>query len=203
MNTTETFDFLPFAGFLFILALLFWRILFLKKKGIQVGSKNGKKNKTTILLFPVFLLFFLIWFYEITKPVFHFSFSLLPEVLTGRLSESILLNIAGAVLISFSLILLLTTLIHFKTSLRFGLDENNKGKLVTTGVFSISRNPFFLSLVLYFTGVAFVSASLFFIGFAILSMAGIHFFILKEEKFMREVYREEYKKYAEKVRRYF
>jgi protein-S-isoprenylcysteine O-methyltransferase Ste14 len=92
---------------------------------------------------------------------------------------------------------------HFKTSIRFGLNDKNKGKLITSGVFAYSRNPFFLSLDLYFLGISLMLPNLFFIGFAVLTVISIHFFILKEEKFMLKAYGIEYKKYVSKVGRYF
>ena len=45
--------------------------------------------------------------------------------------------------------------------------------------------------------------NLFLIGFSILAITGIHFFILKEEKIMRNMYGSEYEEYAKNVRRYF
>jgi len=60
-----------------------------------------------------------------------------------------------------------------------------------------------LSLLLFFTGTALVFPNFFFITFAVCAFAGIHFSILKEEKFLYLVYDEEYKNYTAKVRRYF
>ncbi|MGM0620026.1 MAG: methyltransferase family protein, partial [Bacteroidota bacterium] len=105
--------------------------------------------------------------------------------------------------IFISLIFMALTLHHFKTSLRFGLNENNRGKLITTGIFSFSRNPFFFSIIIYFLGTALVFPNWFFIGFAVLAIVSIHLFILKEEKFMEEHFGESYLKYQQKVRRYF
>jgi len=193
----------PFTGFLLILIFLTGRIRFLKSKGIKVSSITGKMKKTILLLYPILGFIFLIWLFEIIKPVFQLSFSILPEILTNQFIESIFLKISGVILILLSLILWTITLIHFKTSLRFGLDENNKDKLITTGIFSFSRNPFFLSLDLYFLGVALIFPSPFFIVFTVLAVVSVHFFILKEERFLQKVYRDEYEKYAKKVRRYF
>jgi protein-S-isoprenylcysteine O-methyltransferase Ste14 len=95
------------------------------------------------------------------------------------------------------------TLLHFRFSLRFGLDDKNQGELVTRGVFSQSRNPFFLSINLFFVGLALFHTSVFFIVMALLTLISIHFFILKEEKFLRKHYGEAYQKYREKVGRYF
>jgi len=197
------FEFFPIVGFLIIIILISLRIFLLKRKGITVRSGSAKRKKSQLFIYPVFLLILFCWLFEIIKPSFQISYSVLPETITNLLFESLFLKIMGVSLISISLILLAVTLFHFKNSLRFGLDENIRGQLISTGIFAISRNPFFLSLDLYFLGVAFVLPNLFFIGFALLTLVSIHFFILKEEKFMKKVYGDEYEKYAKKVQRYF
>jgi protein-S-isoprenylcysteine O-methyltransferase Ste14 len=197
------FKIFPLVSFLILIILIYIRVVNLKRKGVKVSSGSGKKTKTTVFLYPVFLLILLLWVWEMMKPAFQINFSILPEKLTKPLIESISITIAGTILTGIALVLLTLTLIHFKNSLRFGMDEENRGKLITTGVFSLSRNPFFLSLDLFFIGIAILLPNLFFIGFAVLALVGIHFFILKEEKFMHNLYRKEYLKYQRKVRRYF
>lgn len=199
----RVFNAIPLTDFLFILVFLIIRIGFLKRKGIVVSKGPGKSKKSIWLLYPVFGILMLVWLFEIIKPVFQLSFSVLPEALSNQLSESIVFKIAGATLILLSLVLWTITLLHFKTSLRFGLNENNPGELITNGIFSRSRNPFFLSLDLYFIGVTLISPSLFFIGFSFLAIVSIHFFMVKEERFLQKVYGEEYENYKKKVRRYF
>ena len=95
------------------------------------------------------------------------------------------------------------TLKSFNKSLRFGMDSKNLGKLITTGTFSVSRNPFFVSILLYFIGIVLLIPNIFFIAIAISTVVSIHLFILKEEKFLKENYDKEYKNYAQKTRRYF
>jgi protein-S-isoprenylcysteine O-methyltransferase Ste14 len=197
------FEIFPIASFLILLLLITGRIIFLKRKGITVNSVASERRKSMIPLYFLFFLFALLWLLQLAKPTFQFSFSVLPEAITTVLSNLFFLRIAGAFTIILALVLLMITLVHFKTSLRFGLNEKQSGKLITTGIFSITRNPFFLSLDLYFLGIAMLLPSLFFICFALLAAVGIHFFILKEEKFMLKVYGEEYEKYSKKVRRYF
>ncbi|WP_167616882.1 methyltransferase family protein [Maribellus sediminis] len=189
----------PFAGFLLLVLILISRVIHLRKQGIQLSSVAGRKNK---LIIPVFALIFLFWMYEIVKPVFQISVNIFPAAFTVSLFDCQILIITGSILILVSLILWTITLIHFKISLRFGLDNTNNGKLVTSGIFSVSRNPFFLSLDVYFLGTAMVFFNLFFMVFTILALVGIHFFILKEEHFLAENYGEEYKEYQQKTRRY-
>lgn len=197
------FDIFPLASFLILIILIYGRVIVLKRKGVKVSAGSGKKIKSTVFLYPVFLLILLFWIWEMMKPAFQINFSILPEKLTTPLFESVIMQITGTILIGFALVLLTLTLLHFKNSLRFGMEETNQGELITTGIFTVSRNPFFLSLNLYFMGIAILLPSMFFIGFAILTLVSIHFFILKEEKFMQNVYGKEYLEYQRKVRRYF
>ncbi len=194
--------FIPLSAFLLIAVLIVSRIRYLKKKGIQVSSGIGKLKKSSYFIIPVFVLLFLLWLFELFKPVFDWSFSIIPELFSDYLLSSFILKSSGSIIIIISLTLLSLTLLHFKSSLRFGLDENNQGLLITDGVFSFSRNPFFLSLDLYFSGVALILPNLLLICFVILAIISIHFFILKEEKYLLKVYGKEYEIYKQQVKRY-
>lgn len=193
----------PLAGFLFIAAALIGRIFVLRKKGIKVSSKAAGKRQTLLLLYPVFAIVLLVWLGELIRLAFGWPSGILPNAFTAPLSGSNLLQTAGGIVILAALIILLLTLLHFHDSLRFGLDEKNQGQLITKGIFSVSRNPFFLSIILYFLGLALMHPSLFFILMALLTVISIHFFILKEEKFLLKFYGEAYRKYRKKVGRYF
>jgi len=195
-------DYFPLTGFLLMLILITVRIYSLKQKQIQVIS-SSQKNRSSKVLYPIFVFIFLLWLFELIRPAFQLSFSLLPTSVTTLLFNSSILKKIGIILIFGALILWMITLVHFKTSLRMGLDEDNCGKLITSGVFSFSRNPFFLSLDLYFLGVASMLSSVFNIVFSLAAIIGIHFFILKEERFLLENYGEEYLNYQQKTGRYF
>jgi protein-S-isoprenylcysteine O-methyltransferase Ste14 len=168
-----------------------------------VNSKSGEKPKHLVLLYPVFVLLFLVWLAELARLSFQFSISVLPEFLIKSLFNFQWIRYAGIIVIFISLVFWVLTLFHFRFSLRFGLDDKNLGKLVTRGVFSQSRNPFFLSINLFFVGLALLHTSIFFLGMAALTLVSIHFFILKEEKYLRKHYGDAYQKYREIVGRYF
>lgn len=197
------FDKIPLLCFLILIAVLLLRVLNLRKRGISLFSKRKDKITRIRFLLPVFGLVFLLWLFEIVKTALGSSILILPAILTTEIFECFILRFIGSGLLLISIVLWIITLQHFKTSLRFGLDKNNPGKLVTTGIFSISRNPFFLSLDLYFLGVAIILPSWFFIGFTLSAFIGIHFSILNEERFLKEVYGNEYRAYKHKTRRYF
>ncbi|WP_372946828.1 methyltransferase family protein [Mariniphaga sp.] len=193
----------PFVSFIFLATTLIVRIIYLRKKGIRVSSKSGEKPKFLVFLYPVFGLLFLVWLAELANLAFQFSWSFLPEFVTKSLLNFQWLRYAGVILIFISLVFWVLTLLDFRYSLRFGFDDKNQGELVTRGVFSQSRNPFFLSIDFFFTGLALFHPSIFFLIMALLTLISIHFFILKEEKFLRKHYGEAYKKYQEKTGRYF
>jgi protein-S-isoprenylcysteine O-methyltransferase Ste14 len=198
---TKIAELIPGAGFVLLVLLIFFNSFKLKKRGVRVAAAGTRKPGNIKWFYPVFSIFQLLFLTEIFNPLFGLTF--LPTILTSFLFNSVLIRLTGVLIVFLSVYLMRTTLKHFGISLRFGLNENNTGKLVTTGVFAWSRNPFFLSLLLFFAGTALVLPSLFFILFVTTAFAGIHFSILKEEKFMQKVYAEEYTSYAAKVRRYF
>lgn len=193
----------PFISFILLVIFLIIKILWLKKQGIRPNRMKNNKYRSSLWLGVVFFLLLLTWLIELIQPAFQLNFSLLPKWLITNLFHTEFLQIIGAVLISFGLVIFVVTLVHFGSSLRFGLDKNNRGILVTTGIFSLSRNPFFLSIDIYFLGIALMLPSVFQITFTLAAIFGIHFFILKEERFLRENYGEEYREYQHKVRRYF
>jgi protein-S-isoprenylcysteine O-methyltransferase Ste14 len=193
----------PLAGLLMIVLLIFIKVRVLRRQGIKVSAKGTKKKPAFLLVYILFLLLFMIWLVGLAESALHLQQPVLPSFLTKRTIESWILEAAGAGLIFLSVILMLFTLLHFKSSLRFGLSETNPGKLITTGIFSLTRNPFFLSINLFFIGQAMVFPALLFIVMALLALVSIHFFILKEEKFLSVYYRKKYDDYMHKVKRYF
>lgn len=202
MNTLgKIAEITPAAGFVLLVLLISIQTIILKRKGVKVRADITGKVGNIEWFYPVLAVFFVLFLTEIFKP--FFGFSLLPKVLTSFLLNSELMRMTGVLAVFLSVFILKITLQHFGSSLRFGLNQNNTGKLITKGVFSRSRNPFFLSLLLFFSGTTLVFPNFFFIAFAVFAFAGIHFSILKEEKFLCLVYDEEYKKYTAKVRRYF
>lgn len=59
----------------------------------------------------------------------------------------------GLILIHASFIWIVIAQYHMKQSWRIGVDEKNKTELITTGFFSLSRNPIFLGMILSTVGI--------------------------------------------------
>ena len=76
-------------------------------------------------------------------------------------------------------------------------------KLVTSGVFKLSRNPMYLGMVLFLFGESILFGSLSPFIISIIFMVLLHFIFIKpEEKILLEKFGEEYEVYRNKVRRW-
>jgi protein-S-isoprenylcysteine O-methyltransferase Ste14 len=76
-------------------------------------------------------------------------------------------------------------------------------KVIQTGVFSISRNPLYLSAVLVFLGIAFMLNNLWaFITLMISIFLCLYVLILPEERYLAKKFGQEYQNYQASVHRW-
>ena len=87
-------------------------------------------------------------------------------------------------------------------SWRIGIDEKNKTELVTKGLFSISRNPIFLGIMIANIGLFLVIPNAFTLLIISLSTISINTQIRLEEEFLRREFGNNYLEYLKKVRRW-
>ena len=116
--------------------------------------------------------------------------------------EHPILIMVGWGLLIISLILVWIAQSQMANSWRIGIDEKNKTKLVTSGIFSISRNPIFLGIMLANIGLFFVIPNAFTLLIVSLSTISINTQIRLEEEFLKEVFGVVYKEYKDKVNRW-
>ncbi|MBT8218884.1 MAG: isoprenylcysteine carboxylmethyltransferase family protein, partial [Bacteroidia bacterium] len=117
------------------------------------------------------------------------------------LEEPILVNIGWGLLI-ISLILVWIAQSQMSSSWRIGIDTKNKTKLITSGLFSISRNPIFLGIMLANIGVFLVIPNSVTLLILVLSCVSINTQIRLEEAFLKQEFKNEYEAYTSKVRRW-
>jgi protein-S-isoprenylcysteine O-methyltransferase Ste14 len=161
----------------------------------------GKTGLRRIVEFA-FFAGLLLWIIEIFSNAFHWDWHIFGNASSIILANIVLIKISGVafILIGFSMFVL--ALVSFGHSWRIGIDEKSPGDLVTLGIFSISRNPIFLFIDLYFVGTFFIYSSTFFLVAAILVVVGLHYQILQEESFLKNNYGEPYLRYMERTSRY-
>ncbi len=101
-----------------------------------------------------------------------------------------------------SLIWIFIAQLQMTNSWRIGIDFKNKTELVTTGMFSVSRNPIFLGILLAGLGLFVVIPNAFTLLVGVLSFCSIQTQVRLEESFLIKEHGAAYKDYCNKVSRW-
>lgn len=117
------------------------------------------------------------------------------------LENEVVIKVGWAFLF-LSLVVVWIAQTQMANSWRIGIDEKNKTKLVTSGFFSISRNPIFLGIMIANVGLFMVIPNAFTLLIVSLSTISINTQIRLEEEFLQREFGKEYVEYMEKVRRW-
>lgn len=108
-----------------------------------------------------------------------------------------ILFVIGVILIVMGILLWINAVIFQKIG-----EEIKKGHLVTTGVYSIVRNPIYAAFILIFTGMLSMSANLCLLILPFVFWAYLTVLMkLTEEKWLKEKFGDEYAVYCQKVNR--
>lgn len=170
----------------------FLKMISQKKKGIctdQLGK--GKKG---------FLKYI-----EITLKITTYLLPLLQiiSILFYSANAHLLISIAGVVVELFGIIVFAISVVEMKDNWRAGVQKVGKTNLVTSGIYSISRNPAFLGFDLMYIGILLTFYNWFLFVATIFAVCLFHLQIVyAEENFLLETFGLEYKKYKQKVCRY-
>ncbi len=138
------------------------------------------------------------------------SFALaIPQTgLMGAAVITLYTGIYSIILLSIGFILMLSGM-GFNLMVRKDLGKNwvplskttDKQELVTTGIYSKVRHPFYLSIFLMFSGVAIISWNWYGLLFFVLFILGLVIRIKKEEKELITKFGDEYRDYMQKTPR--
>jgi protein-S-isoprenylcysteine O-methyltransferase Ste14 len=180
--------------FAFFVICVAGRAAMLRKKGVK-AIVFGATDKTDFLLIPFVLLIV----YAVSANAFGLP---LWKPLVRPFWSLSIPGWIGIGLCAFAVIGITLTLVSFGDSFRVGIDEQKPDRLVTTGMFAISRNPIYVCFNLFFLGQFLIHRNILIlvaaVGFALM----IHRQILREEKFLKSHYGTDYTGYCRNVRRY-
>jgi len=108
----------------------------------------------------------------------------------------------GWVFLILSVIVVWIAQSQMADSWRIGIDEKNKTELKTRGMFSISRNPIFLGIMIANIGLFLVIPNAFTLLIISLSAISINTQIRLEETFLKSEFGDDYFDYLKNVRRW-
>lgn len=168
------------------------RVWLLRRTGTR-AMHFGQLDKTDFLIPPVAL------FYVYT--VFAAAFGW-PLASRERFFQSTILAWLGVVLCLVGIGILVLSLVSFGDSFRVGIDVDQPGGLVTTGIFAVSRNPIYVGFFVFLVGQLLVFPNWVPLIYLVAGTALFHRQVLREEEFMRQRYGHLYADYCRHVRRY-
>jgi protein-S-isoprenylcysteine O-methyltransferase Ste14 len=163
----------------------------MKKLGIK-AIHFGKQDKKDFLIPP----FVLLYFYLIIANTFNL------QRFGAVLFHNSIASWIGAALCTLAPVLFLWGMISFGKSFRVGIDSNKPGTLVSSGAFSISRNPLYIAFHMILIGVYLIFPTWIFFSYFIAGIWLIDRQVCLEENSLKNIYGKEYDDYCAKVRRY-
>lgn len=111
------------------------------------------------------------------------------------------LTYTGLFLVHAALIWIVFAQSHMEQSWRIGIDEKNKTSLITNGLFSISRNPVFLGMIISTAGLFLIMPNAITFFVTVTSYIIIQIQIRLEEEHLQRMHGAEYSQYKQKVKR--
>ncbi|ORV92833.1 isoprenylcysteine carboxyl methyltransferase [Mycobacterium interjectum] len=168
------------------------RVVLLRRAGIQ-ALHFGKRDKTDYLIPPVALFYF----YTVFAAAFGW-----PLASDQLFFHSAIVAWLGVALCLAGVGILVLSLVSFGSSFRVGIDADEPGRLVTTGIFAVSRNPIYVGFFVFLVGQLLVFPNWVPLLYLLAGTALFHRQVLREEEFMRQRYGHVYADYCRHVRRY-
>jgi protein-S-isoprenylcysteine O-methyltransferase Ste14 len=202
----------PFIGFAGLMAVVIYRTLLLKSRGIRAIVDTHEAPRTERVIKRASMVVW--WTVGAISLLYVFNSqpSWMPDFLRYQIHNSPLLQIAGAIMCLIGAAMYPFAQSKMGDFWRIGIDrtvgrvnaaEERKVGLVTTGIFKWSRNPIYVMNDAVFIGGFFVHGQVIFLVLALAYVAITHFEILEEERFLRAQFGEEYVAYSRRVGRYF
>lgn len=175
-----------------MLGMVMTRVLLMRRRGVE-AMHFGKIDKTDFLIPPFALFYFYI--------VFAHAFGL-AGVSTQQFFQSESISWIGVFCCLAGLLLLLGSLISLGQSFRVGIDTEHPDKLITSGVFALTRNPIYVAFAFILLGQFLIFSNWILLIYMVAGTWLFHRQVLREEEYLKQHYGKEYTEYSNHVRRY-
>lgn len=168
------------------------RLIVLKRTGTK-ALHFGNLDNSDFAIPPIALFYF----YTVFAAAFGW-----PLVSDQRFFRSTVVAWFGVGLCVGAIVILVCTLVSFGRSFRVGIDVDKPGRLVTSGMFALSRNPIYVGFFLFLVGQLLVFPNWVPLIYLLAGTWLFHRQVLREEEFLRRHYGREFDEYCGRVRRY-
>ena len=180
-----------------VLLLVFYGIYFgkmlgQKKKGIRT-NQIAKGDKAEELMYIEFIMKIA----TIGVPVYE-----LVSILWGINKASENMRIAGLIIATVGVMIFGLSVYTMRDSWRAGIPESDRTKMVSEGIYSISRNPAFCGFDLTYIGILLMFFNIPLLVFTCFAIFTLHLQILQEEKIFGKSFWNRIQEYRRKVFRY-
>ena len=156
-------------------ALVVIRILYVKFiKGVNAISIFKNKGKQRVLGITVVSLINL-WVAVLLIYTLHPEVTFLLAQFTTILIKYNVSAVIGMVITLLGLVVYILSWVSLKDTWRIGHNGKNKSKLITDGIYGISRNPMYLFYAMYFVGTFFINRTLIFFNICYSTIDNITF----------------------------
>ncbi len=174
------------------IGMVLTRVFMLKSKGIE-ALKFAHTDKSDFFI-PPFALFY---FYLVFAVAFNW-----PTISAQEFFESEVVAWIGVGVCLAGLLFLFASIVSFGQSFRVGIDTEHPDKLITDGVFGISRNPTYVAFAAILVGRFLIFPNWLLLVYLGAALWLLHRQVLREEDFMKQHYGEAFLEYCRRVRRY-
>jgi protein-S-isoprenylcysteine O-methyltransferase Ste14 len=175
----------------------------LHARGIRVITADRQRTLLQKLADLLALVCLLVWTYEIVAYAWRFQWHIGPVGLHRVLVDNIATRTLGALILCAAVVLYGQAVNSLGTSWRLGIDRATPGPLVTRGVYRWIRHPIYAAFDLLFAASFLVLGRLIFLVLAFIWLPLMHCFMVREERFLAELYDGPYRDYCRGVGRYF
>jgi protein-S-isoprenylcysteine O-methyltransferase Ste14 len=144
-----------------------------------------------------------IWITVVLWHSLHRAFGAFPSPFQGPSLDFISVKFVGILLIVLGFVVFIRALHDLGSSWRLGIDEHRPGRLVTSGIYALSRHPIYLFFHLYFWGTFLLNGTPILLVIGILLGVNLHLQALQEEAFLMQTQEAAYRAYSNRTARYF
>ncbi|MDH5231228.1 MAG: isoprenylcysteine carboxylmethyltransferase family protein [Gammaproteobacteria bacterium] len=183
---------------LFIIVAIVGRSLWQNQLTGDSGMRPVKRNSPLMMIFSSALIILVFIAVIIISLLTTFAgFEVYPKLGIYGNSLGILFCLVGILLTSLSQI-------QMGTEWRIGVDENEKTKLITHGVYSKIRNPIYTGVIIFGLGLVVLIPNIIMIMLALLGYAAIELHVRKvEEPHLEKLHGQLFTNYKNSTGRYF